>query len=90
MLVVLIGVIAVVGIVIYFATASQANSEKAASQPAARRAAEVIEEGFSSESIAYGQSVMDHPMLEQESANFCERIKADIQREEGSSGELWY
>ena len=32
MLVVLIGVIAVVGIVIYFATASQANSEKAASQ----------------------------------------------------------
>ena len=90
MLVVLIGVIAVVGIVIYLATASQANSGKAAPQPAARRPAEVIEEGFSSESIAYGQSVMDHPMLEQESANFCERIKADIQREEGSSGELWY
>lgn len=61
-----------------------------AARPAERRPAEVIEEGFSSESIAYGQSVMDHPMLEQESANFCERIKADIQREEGSSGELWY
>lgn len=82
MLVVLIGVIAVVGIVIYFATASQANSEKAASQPAARRAAEVIEEGFSSESIAYGRSVMDHPMLEREAAKLCEKIKTDLQNGE--------
>ena len=61
-----------------------------AARPAERWPAEVIEEGFSGESIAYGRSVMDHPMLEQESANFCERIKADIQREDGSSGELWY
>ena len=82
MLVVLIGVIAVVGIVIYFATASQANSEKAASQPAARRAAEVIEEGFSSESIAYGRSVMDHPMLEREAAKLCEKIETDLRNGE--------
>ena len=82
MLVVLIGVIAVVGIVIYLATASQANSGKAAPQPAARRAAEVIEEGFSSESIAYGRSVMDHPMLEREAAKLCEKIKTDLQNGE--------
>ncbi len=86
MLVVLIGVIAVVGIVIYFATASQANSEKAASQPAARRAAEVIEEGFSSESIAYGRSVMDHPMLEREAAKLCEKMEADIR----NGDRVWY
>ena len=82
MLMVLIGVIAVVVIVTYLATASQANSEKAASQPAARRAAEVIEEGFSSESIAYGRSVMDHPMLEREAAKLCEKIKTDLQNGE--------
>lgn len=82
MLMVLIGVIAVVVIVIYLATASQANSGKAAPQPAARRPAEVIEEGFSSESIAYGRSVMDHPMLEREAAKLCEKIKTDIQNGE--------
>ena len=86
MLVVLIGVIAVVGIVIYLATASQANSGKAAPQPAARRPAEVIEEGFSSESIAYGRSVMDHPMLEREAAKLCEKIKTDLQ----NGKEIWY
>lgn len=80
MLMVLIGVIAMVVIVIYLATASQANSGKAAPQPAARRPAEVIEEGFSSESIAYGRSVMDHPMLEREAAKLCEKIKTDIQK----------
>ena len=82
MLVVLIGVIAVVGIVIYLATASQANSGKAAPQPAARRPAEVIEEGFSSESIAYGRSVMDHPMLEREAAKHCEKIETDLRNGE--------
>ena len=82
MVVVLIGVIAVVGIVIYLATASQANSGKAAPQPAERRPAEVIEEGFSSESIAYGRSVMDHPMLEREAAKLCEKIKTDLQNGE--------
>lgn len=53
-------------------------------------AAKFTETDFDRESIAYGESVLDHPMLEQESVNFCERIKAEIQREEGASGELWH
>ena len=50
-----------------------------AARPAERRPAEVIEEGFSSESIAYGQSVMDHPMLEREAG------KALREDQDGSS-----
>lgn len=53
-----------------------------AARPAERRPAEVIEEGFSSESIAYGRSVMDHPMLEREAAKLCEKIKTDLQNGE--------
>ena len=58
----------------------------AAPQPAARRAAEVIEEGFSHESIAYGRSVMDHPMLEREAAKLCEKIKTEIR----NGNKIWY
>ena len=57
-----------------------------AARPAERRPAEVIEEGFSSESIAYGRSVMDHPMLEREAAKLCEKIKTDLQ----NCKEIWY
>ena len=53
-----------------------------AARPAERRPAEVIEEGFSSESIAYGRSVMDHLMLEREAAKLCEKIKTDLQNGE--------
>ncbi|MDY4966708.1 MAG: hypothetical protein SO100_10175 [Dysosmobacter sp.] len=42
----------------------------------------MIEEGFSGESIAYGRSVMDHPMLEREAAKLCEKIKADLRNGE--------
>ena len=78
MLMVLIGVIAVVVIVTYLATASQANSEKAAARPEVK----VVEEGFTGGSIEYGRSVMDHPMLEREAAKLCEKIKTDLQNGE--------
>ena len=58
----------------------------AAPQPAAK----FTETDFDRESVSYGESVLDHPMLEQESVNFCERIKAEIQRSQSPSGELWY
>lgn len=57
-----------------------------AARPAERRPAEVIEEGFSSESIAYGRSVMDHPMLEREAAKLCEKMEADIR----NGDRVWY
>ncbi len=60
-----------------------------AARPAERRPAEVIEEGFSSESIAYGQSVMDHPMLEREAAKLCEKIKTDLQNGEEKFYEIY-
>ena len=75
MLVVLIGVIAVVVIVTYLATASQANNAKPAARP---KVEEVVEEGFTSGSIEYGRSVMDHPMLEREAAKLCEKIETDL------------
>ena len=65
-----------------------------AARPAERRPAEVIEEGFSSESIAYGRSVMDHSMLEREAAKLCEKIKTEIRNkfETGNctGGVVWY
>lgn len=59
----------------------------AAPQPVARPeekraaraiAADAAEEGFTSGSIEYGRSVMDHPMLEREAAKLCEKMEADI------------
>lgn len=60
-----------------------------AARPAERRPAEVIEEGFSGESIAYGRSVMDHPMLEREAAKLCEKIKADLRNGEEIFDEIY-
>lgn len=57
-------------------------------EDAPQSAAKSTETDFDRESVAYGESVLDHPMMEQEAANFCERIKADIQRSRRPSGEL--
>ena len=72
---VLVCLIVIAALAVCVLSAWQRNRAEAAPQPAARRAAEVIEEGFSGESIAYGRSVMDHPMLEREAAKLCEKIR---------------
>ena len=79
---VLVCLIVIAALAVCVLSAWQRNRAEAAPQPAARRAAEVIEEGFSGESIAYGRSVMDHPMLEREAAKLCEKIKTDLQNGE--------
>lgn len=79
---VLVCLIVIAALAVCVLSAWQRNRVEAAPQPAARRAAEVIEEGFSGESIAYGRSVMDHPMLEREAAKLCEKIKADLRNGE--------
>ena len=70
---VLVCLIVIAALAVCVLSAWQRNRAEAAPQPAARRAAEVIEEGFSGESIAYGRNVMDHPMLEREAAKLCEK-----------------
>lgn len=59
-----------------------------AARPAERRPARVIveEEGFTSGSIEYGQSVMNHPFLEREAAKLCEKMEADIR----NGDRVWY
>ena len=79
---VLICLIVIAALAACVLSAWQRNRAEAAPSPAAGRAAEVIEEGFSRESIAYGQSVMDHPMLEREAAKLCEKIKTELRNGE--------
>lgn len=79
---VLVCLIVIAALAVCVLSAWQRNRAEAAPSPAARRAAEVIEEGFSRESIAYGRSVMDHPMLEREAAKLCKKIKTDLQNGE--------
>ena len=76
---VLVCLIVIAALAVCVLSAWQRNRAEAAPQPAARRAAEVIEEGFSGESIAYGRSVMDHPMR-QSSARRSRRIFETVRR----------
>lgn len=83
---VLVCLIVIAALAVCVMSAWRRNRVEAAPQPAAK----FTETDFDRESVAYGESVLDHPMMEQETAIFCERIEAEIRRAQSPSGELWY
>lgn len=85
LLIVTIGVIILLTCIV---AAGQPSGVSSAARPEERRPARVIveEEGFTSGSIEYGQSVMNHPFLEREAAKLCEKMEADIR----NGDRVWY